>query len=170
MGFRAKTPVSALPIFFKKIMGLRFAFSPPPKCLIPNLGIVINDNDSKQNTREKKYFSIFNATEDFIKNELYPDFIRIINSVGLSDSRPFQWHNYRITPKYTYFIPLIHDEDYLYNNMKGQIRTDIRRAKKYSDIEIVEGGRNEFFEIVRLVRNRYAEQSLQLPVSRHLPW
>ena len=165
LGFWGENIFVALPIFIKKFMGLRFAFSPPPKCLIPAMGLVISTDKLKQDTFEKKYFQAIDSIEKFIKSKLKVDYIRIVNSVELNDVRPFTWSNYTAIPNYTYFIDINKDEKILHENMKRQVKTDMRRAKKYTDLQLVDGDRKTYFELIQLVRDRYSVQKLNLAVS-----
>jgi lipid II:glycine glycyltransferase (peptidoglycan interpeptide bridge formation enzyme) len=165
LGFWGENIFIALPIFVKRSMGFKVAFSPPPKCLIPAMGLVISNDNVKQDGFEKKYFRAVDSIEKFIKSRLKVDYIRIVNSVELNDIRPFRWNNYRADPNYTYFINLNGDEKKKFENMKGQVRQHIRRAQKYSDLQIVSGDRRDYSDLIKLVRDRYSDQNLSLPVS-----
>ena len=165
LGFWGKNIFVALPIFIKKFMGFRFAFSPPPRCLIPAMGLVVSNDKLKQDGFEKKYFRAVDSLESFIRSKLKVDYIRIVNPVELCDIRPFKWNNYRADPNYTYFINLNCDEKKIFENMKGQVRQNIRKAQKYVDLQIISGDRMDYSDLIKLVRDRYSDQNLILPVS-----
>lgn len=165
MGFWGDRILFVLPLFLRKMLGFRCVFSPPPKCLIPEMGLVLSFDSNKRELIEKKYFLAIDAIHSFIQKELKVNYIRIINPVGMTDMRPFLWLNYRIKPRYTYYISLKQEENLLYQKMKSQVRTHIRRAEKYSDLEFFNGDRNTFFELIQLVRERYEEQNISLSVS-----
>ena len=49
---------------------------------------------------------------------------------SLTDWQPFYWKGYRNETHYTYLLECIADIDAVYDNFKGSIRTDIRKAEK----------------------------------------
>ena len=155
----------ALPIFIKKIMGVKFGFSPPRRCLIPCMGIVLANEIAKQEILEKKYFKIMDKINKFIKKELKTDYINIVNSVEIEDMRPFTWAKYKITPLYTYYININRDENEIFRNFNPKTRNVIHRASKYNDLQINNGDRNSYLRIIQNVRKRYDEQGLLLPGS-----
>lgn len=149
-----------IPLFIKKFLGLKFIFSPPPKCLIPYLGFIFSNHKLKINQFEYRYFNAIDLFLQYIYSQFNPDYLHIINPVGVTDLRPFIWYNYKILPKYTYFINLAQGENDIFKNIKAQARTDIRRAQKYHDLKISENGKKSLIDLVRLVRRRYKIQKL----------
>lgn len=49
---------------------------------------------------------------------------------SLTDWQPFYWKGYRNETHYTYLLENIGDIDAVYDNFKGSVRTDIRKAEK----------------------------------------
>jgi Acetyltransferase (GNAT) domain len=49
---------------------------------------------------------------------------------SLTDWQPFYWKGYRNETHYTYLLENITAIDTVYNNLKGSVRTDIRKAEK----------------------------------------
>jgi len=157
--YKEKEPKILLPIFEKKILNLKFFFSPPPKCFIPYLGIITLISSNKQNVIEKNYFKLIESLVAFIKN-LKPIYINIRNSPTLQDYRPLVWNGYKITPKYTYYIKLRTGSDSIFYSFKSQIRTDIKRAKKYNNLIIKEGNIDDFLKIIFYVKKRFENQKI----------
>ncbi|GJM33496.1 MAG: hypothetical protein DHS20C18_24970 [Saprospiraceae bacterium] len=58
--------------------------------------------------------------------QFYPDFENWL---------PFYWNNYRQTTYYTYVLNDLSDMDQVYHNLKGSVRTDIKKAQQLVFIE-----------------------------------
>ena len=165
IGHEDKRILFVFPIFVKKFINFRMAFSPPPRCLIPNMGLVLIKEKYHQNTFESKYFKICNEIDYFIKYRIRANFIRFIHPTGLHDMRPFVWTNYNIKPRYTYHISLKSNKEKIFNNFKSKTKNMIKRALKYHEIIINNGDKKNYFEIIEQVRKRYEEQGLRMPGS-----
>lgn len=151
--------VALFPIFVKKGT-LAVVLSPPPLCSVPELGPVLLFNAERQFDFEKDYFSIVKYFASFIEKEFHPDLIRIKSTIFLQDIRPYVWGGYSIVPRYTYRIPLEAGTDELFARFKKQVRTDIRRAAKYDDLELIEGDQSTYRAVCTMVRARYNEQEI----------
>lgn len=165
IGYKGEKIVFILPCFLKNYFGFRLLFSPPPRCLIPEMGIVLNIPMTKQDSFESCYFEVIDSLDSFIRDQFRPDYIRIILPVGFNDLRPFLWKNYVVNLKYTYFISLSRRTEEIFESFKRNVRRDINRAKKNENINVFDGNYKTYMEIVKLVRKRYKDQGLNLNVS-----
>jgi hypothetical protein len=156
-------PFGAIPLFFKKKLGLKMIFSPPPGSSV-TLGPVINNKLYKQHKFELAYLDFQNGIDDFIR-KLRPDSIHIITSPGLQDVRPFSWAHYQVSPFYTYKIDLKQGENGVWSNLSQSLKTNIRKAPTRG-ITVYESADIQALECVyELVAQRYQQQHRGLPMQ-----
>jgi hypothetical protein len=115
--------VCIFPLFYKKTMGLKTLFSPPPKTAIPSLGLVMGAGyDGLRQRRKENYL---NDVVDEMHKEitrLSPDYISIALVPRFIDVRPFKWNGYDIDVHFTYLIDLKKPIEYIFNNMERKCR------------------------------------------------
>ena len=55
-------------------------------------------------------------------------------SPAVRDARPFYWAGYRLEVRYTYRLEDLGSADALWNDLRGNIRREIRKARKPVDV------------------------------------
>lgn len=158
-------PLALFPIFTRGRPPLRAVFSPPIGCALPELGPVLLRSEGRQSEREAAWFSAVRAVDSFIRHEFRPALVRVGCVWQLQDVRPFIWAGYRAKPQFTYHIPLDEDTDVVFRSFKSQIRTDVRRARKYHELRVVDGDVRHLRMLIEAVRARYREQGRTWPAS-----
>lgn len=165
IGYKGTKKILLLPLFKKSIMGFKFAFSPPPRCFIPDMGLIFLCDSPKQSRIEKDYSRIMNAMNEFLNNKF--DLINITNSTKLYDIRPFTWNGYKVINKYTYFIDLQKEPDQLFYSFNNKLRNQLRRGNSNQNINIKFVNNKNYFNIIfSSVFQRYSSQNSKIKLSR----
>jgi hypothetical protein len=158
-------PVGIIPLFFQKKSMFRMVFSPPPHVGLFYLGpVLIETVPRKQGKWEEDYLEFHQAVDQFIKNELRPDYISISLPPTLSDPRPYGWSGYHVEPFYDYVSDLTKGEDYLFSTLSKRQRQGVNRSLKKGAVVTV-GGKEEFSVVLDLMNKRYEEQERIVPVK-----
>lgn len=123
-----KKPFGAIPLFFKKKLGMKMVFSPPPGSAI-TLGPILVDKGYKQHKYELSCLE-FQASVDTFINSLGAGYINIVTSPGLLDIRPFSWSHYTVAPCYTYLLNLSPSLQTIWNNSTSSLKRDVNSAQK----------------------------------------
>lgn len=159
IGLEGTTPVGLYPLFYQKKFILNMVFSPPPHCAVPYLGPVIIDyNVLKQSKREADLIEFQRAVDEFAHKKLKANYILISTPPGLLDSRFLKWNNYQVEPVYNYVIDLRVGIDTIWGQLKKKLRQNINKEKN-SQVEIVEGSREDLELVYGLLMDRYDEQA-----------
>jgi CelD/BcsL family acetyltransferase involved in cellulose biosynthesis len=152
--------VALFPVFEQRRAGIRLAFSPPAGCAVPALGPVWLTDPANRSDAERDWFGGADALVAYIRAHLRPDVERYGFSEPVTDLRPWNWAGYGAVPLYSYLLPLADGPDALFARFKAQVRTDARRAAKYEDLSVVNGGVELLRELLDLTRERYREQGI----------
>ena len=164
VGFKGTEPVALLPLFYKKKLGIRMVFSPPPYVAIPYLGPVIVDyNNLKEDKRLSILSSFMKVVEQFVNEELNAGYRFTIMAPNFLDCRPFKWLNYEITPMFHYLIDLSEGENYVWSQIKRKLRCDVERTKKRG-VYVEEGNEKDLRCVYDLLVQRYKQQELPVTV------
>lgn len=153
-----------LPVFLKKIHGLKYVFSPPPKLGIPELGPIIYQGFINNYKNEIERIKILDYLNKYLLENIKYDIIKINLTISNQDIRPFLWLKYKSMPTYSYYLNLGENPDNIFNCFDGSIRTSIRKVEKYT-ISYYENRDHDYKEIIKLVRKRYNVQNLKYPIS-----
>ena len=146
--------IASLPLFYKK----KNRFGQPP--LTPYLGPYIKFPEGQKSVSKYRY------ERDVLENliEKIPDF-KHLKMNFLPERKnwlPFYWNGFKQTTKYTFILKGLKPEQ-LFNNMKGSVRRQIRKASKSiyvdfkDDIEL-------FYQINTC---SFARQGMSIPYSLH---
>jgi len=84
-----------------------------------------------------------NDIEEKIINDLLThipkfNFFNIRFSTNFTNHQPFYWKGFQQTTQYTYILEGIKDLNKTFNEFKGNVRTDIRKAEKLVKVEEIE--------------------------------
>ena len=98
IGYRHAEPVVICPIFLKKTRLYSVVTSPPPQSAIFGLGPVFPDYQiSMQYQKEMVVETFLEAFDQYVTDELKPDYQSIDLPIGYPDPRPFRWSGYSTT-------------------------------------------------------------------------
>ena len=79
---------------------------------------------------------------------------------------PFYWSGFKQTTRYTYILPNLSDEKFLWSELQAKIRTDIRKAENRYNLKVRDDlSIDDFLELNKLTFER---QGMSLPYSEDL--
>lgn len=156
--YRGNELICLFPLFFKKYMGLKLVFSPPPQTGLPYLGFVMSAGyDSLKQKRKESYLHDVAREIDAELNKISPNYVSITTVPKFSDVRPFRWQGYHVDITYTYAIDLGRPIDEIWHNFDKDCKKQIRVAsmpgptlKRACDVD-------GFYEIMRA---RFSDEEL----------
>lgn len=157
VGYKGQEPVGIFPTFELNRGPLTAVVSPPPDLKINYHGpAMVNVAKLKQRKAERRHQRFVDGCLDLLEDDLDPSYVHVRTSSRYTDSRPFRWREFEISPSYTYVVDLDVDEDELLGRFSSDARQNIRG--EYDGVEISEGGRREARRIIRQVVERHEEQ------------
>jgi len=156
--------IAIYPVFVVRHGFIKLARSPPSGALILYLGPVIAGYGSMdQPTKEKVYFRIQQAVDNYLFNTVGCRYVRIRSPPGVFDSRPLQWSGYSVEPFYTYRIDLTKGIERIWEDFDRKLRVDINKTIR-AGMTIRQGVLEDLEFIQDLLDVRYLQQGL-LPVD-----
>lgn len=125
-------------VYYKvKLKGIITAIAMPE--LTPNAGIWLRLPHHKINGIKRH--SVYTQTKKIVENLIsqLPDVPIYCQHFhySLTDWQPFFWRNFRQTTHYSYIIDNLNDLATIYSDLKGSVRTDLRKAERCVSIENV---------------------------------
>ncbi len=164
IGYKGQEPVGLFPVFEIRKQFVTTAFSPPPHLRIPYLGpAFLNMDKLKQRKRERRRRQFLDGCFDWIETELGPKYAHVRTGTTYTDSRQFKWHEYDVTPEYTYVVDLEESREELLTTFSSDARRNITNTPEDS-YEIEEGGIDAIRDITTQVRHRYESQGIRFDV------
>jgi hypothetical protein len=150
-----KEIIGLMPIFFYNSKIYKICCSPPYGIEYLYLGPVLNKikKQPKSGKKQNILFQFYKTLDDFLKQELRVNYIRIISSPGLSDPRLFYWSGYQVVPQFTNIINLMEEEKFLWENLSHDAKNSINKAKKYG-INVENGSKNDITLLINLLDSR----------------
>jgi hypothetical protein len=165
MGVDNGEPIALLPIFEQKRMGFKLLFSPGPRTATPYLGPLLRrDSKISQSEREKMHLDFQSSFQEYLTGEIRPDYIFLLTPPGLADVRPWQWGGYSASPLYEYVLDPKLPEEELWNNLKRNLRNEIKQTIK-AGVEVRIGGRKDYLGLVKDTKRRYIAQGIKEETS-----
>jgi Acetyltransferase (GNAT) domain len=140
--------------FKVKLKGLISAIAMPE--LTPNAGVWLRLPNHKINGIKRH--SVYTATKKIIESLLLqlpnvPIYCQHFH-YSLTDWQPFFWRNYRQTTHYSYIIDNLYDLPTIFSELKGSVRTDLKKAERLVTIKTTnesdENNLSEFYDVVNL--------------------
>ncbi len=166
IGYKETKAIGIFPIFFQKKFFYRAVFSPPPHSAVPYLGPLIIDYDSlKPYERESNFIRFQKKIDEFISEELKPNYVTVVSPPYLLDVRPLIWTNYEVSPRYNYIIDLTKGEEYLWTRFQKNLREGLTRTERRG-VVVEESGEEGLNFIYDNYCRRYKEQNRKPPISR----
>jgi hypothetical protein len=165
VGYKGQEPVGLFPIFALRTGPMVTAMSPPPRLKIPYLGpILLFAGSPKRRRREKQHRRFLESCLDWLQRECAPRFTNVRTAVGYRDARPFHWHDFEVTPRYTYLVDLTPGPEELLSRFSSDARRNVR-AEYDADVVVEQGGTDVIDRIVRHSTERHAQQDEDFPVT-----
>jgi hypothetical protein len=116
--------IAGIPLYFRKRYGI-------PICTMPSLthtwGVVIGPLAGKLTSVSSRQAEILSAFAERLADE--PVFIQHFHS-NLQNWVPFYWKGFKQTSKVTYVLEDLTDLDRIWDNMRENVRREIRKALK----------------------------------------
>ncbi|MDD1654014.1 MAG: GNAT family N-acetyltransferase [Methanomicrobiales archaeon] len=160
--------IALLPLFSRRVYGLRMVASPPPRTGIPHMGFVVSEafDTQKQDRREQDLETIGTELAGELET-LAPDHFFMSLPPNFLDVRIFRWLGFEVIPSYTYFLDLTPPPEKILASFKNKRRGAIKSALQ-SGLSLEIGSDPE--DLYRLMKARYDElgQALGIPGIEYL--
>lgn len=152
--------IAAMPIFSKKKYGLTLLTTPQ---LTQTIGPWLRPSKAKyakQLGQQKKILaSLISQLPD------YHYFSQNFHH-SITNWLPFYWTGFTQTTRYTYILEELSNEDKLWSDLQGNIKTDIKKAKNRYGLMVHSGlSCDEFLDVNEMT---FSRQGMKLPYSRNL--
>jgi hypothetical protein len=160
--YKGESLICVIPLFYKKIRGLKFLFSPPPQTGVPFLGFAMcRDYTTLKQNKKENFLNI--VADEFHRqiSKISPHYTHISLVPNLLDIRAFTWNQYSVTPSYTYILDLTETLDNIWNNFQHELRREIKLGEKLY-LRLVKS--NDVSPLYYFLKERYKEQNLHLPI------
>lgn len=164
--YKGNLLIGILPLFYKRINGLKTIFSPPPMSAIPYLGLAMLRDfyGLKQNMKEE----YLNIAIDEVNQEIEkisPNYIYLSLDKSITDTRPFIWCGYELKTSYTYVIELNQELGNIWSNFPSRLRQRLRKAEKLQlKIEVHKNASL----LYNMMKERYHQKGMNLPIVSSL--
>ncbi len=160
--YKGESLICVIPLFYKKIKGVKTLFSPPPQTGVPYLGFAMcrEYNTLKQNKKE----NFLNIVSDEIHQEISkmsPHYTQISLVPNFLDIRAFTWNQYSVNAGYTYMLDLSESLDTIWSNFQHELRRQIRQGENL-DLQLANS--SDISPLYHFLKERYKEQNLNLPI------
>ena len=161
--YKGEQLICVFPLFYKKILGVKLLFSPPPQSGIPYLGpVIVKSYDSMKQDKKESYVDFIVQEMDAELKKIHPNYFSVVLVPDFGDIRPFQWLNYQVKPSFTYTIDLQPELNDIWESLTPLCRQNIRKGedlncqtKKCEDTTI----------LTDMLTERYYEQGLNHAVD-----
>ncbi len=128
--YKGERLLCVIPLFYKKIIGVKLLFSPPPQSGIPYLGPVMEKNyESMKQDKKETYVNLVVQEINAELNKIAPNYFSVILVPGFLDIRPFQWQKYQVHPSYTYTFNLKPKLEDIWESFTTLGRQNIRKGE-----------------------------------------
>lgn len=146
--------IGLLPVFFYTTRWLKIASSPPFSLETCYLGPVMKKHDgTKTHKKQHQFFEFQKAINDFLKNTLQANYIRIRTSPGTADPRPFIWSGYQVTPEFTHTIDLSDGEKTVWQNFNPTVRRAVKKLEN-NGVSLAMGSKEDVGFLYNLLLGR----------------
>lgn len=164
-GFKGQEPVGLFPVFELAVGPFATAFSPPPDLRVPYLGpAFLNMEKLKSRKADRRRRRFLDGCLDYIAETIAPRYTHVRTDRRYSDTRPFKYRDWQVTPNYTYAVALDADREDLLMRMSSDARRNVRNTDtdRYT---IEEGETDDALRILEQVRARYAAQDIEYRIE-----
>lgn len=161
--FKGDRLICVFPLFYKKILGVKLLFSPPPQSGIPYLGPVFdNSYDILKQDKKESYLDHIVEEMDAEIKKIAPHYTSVLLLPEFSDIRPFLWRNYGAYPRYTYTIDLAPELSDIWDGLTPNCRQNIRKGEK---LKCLMKKCDDTSVLTDLLSERYNEQGLNFSIN-----
>ncbi|KUO53574.1 MAG: hypothetical protein APF76_12255 [Desulfitibacter sp. BRH_c19] len=151
------------PMFYKKVLGLKFLFSPPPQSGVPYLGYVLSrEYDCLKQTAKETILNLLAAEISDEMKKLAPNYFSAFLVPGLMDVRHFKWLNFGVNISYTYKIDLNQELKDIWANFNSNCRQNIRKGE---DLKCKVKISEDTSVLTDLLKDRYNEQGMNYLIN-----
>ena len=160
--YKGDTLICIFPLFYNKVKFIKMIFSPPPQTGVPYLGFVVNQDYDI--LKEDKKWNLLNIIANEISEQIKkfsPNYISISTVPNFLDIRSFKWNDYNVYINFAYSINLNQTPNEIWNAFKKNTRYQIKKGISLNLKLIKSDDFSVFFEVLK---RRYEEQSLNLPI------
>ncbi len=160
--YRGDELACIFPLFYKREVGVRSIFSPPPHASIPYLGMVMYP--MYDTMKQKRKESCLCSSIDEINHEIMkmsPNYVSIYLPPGFKDMRPFKWHDYVADAHYTYKLDLTAPLNDIWKGFDATCRKNIKRSERLKPVIKQVSDVEKFYGVME---KRYEVQGLNLPI------
>jgi hypothetical protein len=128
---KGESLICVIPLFYKKIMGLKLLFSPPPQTGVPYLGFAMfGEYDRLKQNKKESFLNIVADEIDLEISRIDPHYTHISLVPNFLDIRAFAWNKYNVKAGYTYLLDLSESLDTVWSGFQSELRREIRQARK----------------------------------------
>jgi hypothetical protein len=154
--------LALLPLFTRRMFGMRMIMSPPPKAGLPNMGLVVAGSFDRlrQHQKEQRLELIGTAIAGEV-DAVAPDYFSMTLPLGFQDVRIFEWLGYTAVPQYSYTFDLAPSLDVIFAGFKNKRRTAIRAAQRAGFTFQTEPGVGDLY---RLLKTRFSDLGRELAI------
>ncbi|WP_255198796.1 GNAT family N-acetyltransferase [Halorarius litoreus] len=165
IGYKGQEPVGLFPLFEISKGPIQTVFSPPPQLKVPYLGPVqLNHEKLKQRKAESDREKFIDGCMAYVEEVISPAYSYLRSGTRYDDVRALSWHDFDVTPRYTYMVDLTQGADALLAAFSSDARKNVT-ADYAIDYEVYEGGRDDIAPIIAQVRARHEAQGEPYPVT-----
>lgn len=165
VGYKGQEPVGLLPVFEISKGPITTVFSPPPRLGIPNLGpVLLAPSQIKQRKYEKRNRRFINTSIEWIEEHISPNHIYIQSSPRYDDPRPFEWSNFTISPRFTYYIDVSKNAERIIELFSRDARSNIQNTDP-EQYEIRKGDVDDVKFVMGMISDRYETQGKNFKLS-----
>jgi lipid II:glycine glycyltransferase (peptidoglycan interpeptide bridge formation enzyme) len=156
--YKGKELVGIFPMFYKKYLGVKMLFSPPPQAGVHFLGFVMSSSFSSLKQRKKEHY-LGLLFDDILKEmkRISPNYTALSLPPGFVDIREFKWNGFKDEINFTYVIDLKRPLDEIWESFDKECKREIRTSDKYN---LVLKQVNDVETLYRIMRERYNQQGL----------
>ena len=127
--YKGEELICVFPLFYKKILGQKVLFCPPPQSGVPYIGPVLHWNyDSFKQDKKESYINLAAREIDSEIRKISPRYLQVCLTPGLIDIRPFINLNYGTIPSFTYIWDLNPPIEDIWNSCSRVCKQNIRKG------------------------------------------
>ncbi len=149
--------LGVLPFYLTKFLWAKVIKMPD---LTPFMGVCLN-YPLKLQKEEAKFRFQKKVTASLIDQIPETAYSAQRHPVGMTNWLPFLWKKYKQETRYTFLLDCADEEENLFSNFKGSVRTEIRKAQK--SVEVIES--EDIDLLYSLQEKSFQRQGLKIPFS-----
>lgn len=166
VGYKGQQPVAMLPLVVRESVLSTMVFSPPPAMNVPRLGPVMMPTSPKRRKQERVNQRFTSAVLEALDTDSPLEVVRLVCNTGYTDPRPFKWHDFDVSTKFTYHVDLTErTESDLLDSFSSSLRREINDGESL-DLTIDTEGTAAADAVFEQTRSRYEEQDRGFPIDR----